>query len=121
MKLCEKQYDRETLKNNIYLFNLCDILKTQKVDVTFAVRYLLNPKYHLEENEKTNERKILNFFDLVSKRIVWITEPHINGERVKPNWEHDTNVITLWNVEHPESGQEWVRQAIHFPKNNSVK
>jgi hypothetical protein len=74
-----------------------------------------------EENEKTNERKILNFFDLVSKRIVWITEPHTNGERVEPNWEHDTNVITLWNVEHPESGQEWVRQAIHFPKNNSVK
>ncbi len=79
------------------------------------------PADRLDENEKTNERKILNFFDLVSKGIVWITEPHTNGERVKPNWEHDTNVITLWNVEHPESGQEWVRQAIHFPKNNSVK
>ena len=74
-----------------------------------------------EENEKTNERKILNFFDLVSKRIIWITEPHTNGERVEPNWEHDTNVITLWNIEHPEPGQEWVRQAIHFPKNGSVK
>ena len=73
----------------------------------------------LEEN--TNGRKTLNFFDLVSKRIIWITEPHTNGERDKPNWEHDTNVITLWNVEHPEPGQEWVRQAIHFPKNNSVK
>lgn len=74
-----------------------------------------------EENEKTNERKILNFFDLVSKRIIWITEPHTNGKRVEPNWEHDTNVITLWNIEHPEPGQEWVRQAIHFPKNGSVK
>ena len=84
------------------------------------LRYKLADRIE-EENEKTNERKILNFFDLVSKRIVWITEPHTNGERVEPNWEHDTNVITLWNVEHPESGQEWVRQAIHFPKNNSVK
>ena len=74
-----------------------------------------------EEDEKTNKRKTLNFFDLVSKRIVWITEPHTNGKRDKQNWEHDTNVITLWNVEHPEPGQEWVRQAIHFPKNNSVK
>ena len=73
----------------------------------------------LEEN--TNDRKTLNFFDLVSKRIIWITEPYSNGERDKQNWEHDTNVITLWNVEHPEPGQEWVRQAIHFPKNNSVK
>ena len=75
----------------------------------------------LDENEKTNGRKILNFFDLVSKGIVWITEPHTNGKRDNPNWEHDTNVITLWNVEYPESGQEWVRQAIHFPKNGSVK
>ena len=75
----------------------------------------------LDENEKTNERNILNFFDLVSKGIVWITEPHTDGKRVEPNWEHDTNVITLWNVENPASGQEWVRQAIHFPKNGSVK
>ena len=71
--------------------------------------------------ESIEKRKTLNFFDLVSKGIVWITEPHINGERVKQNWEHDTNVITLWNIQHPEPGQEWVRQAINFPKNNSVK
>jgi len=80
-----------------------------------------NKHAELEENINPNGRKTLNFFDLVSKRIIWITEPHTNGERDKPNWEHDTNVITLWNVEHPEPGQEWVRQAIHFPKNNSVK
>ena len=80
-----------------------------------------NKRAKLEENNNSNGRKTLNFFDLISKRIIWITEPHINGERVKPNWEHDTNVITLWNVEHPEPGQGWVRQAIHFPKNNSVK
>jgi transcription initiation factor TFIIIB Brf1 subunit/transcription initiation factor TFIIB len=75
----------------------------------------------LDEDEKTNERKVLDFFDLVSKRIVWITEPHTDGKRVEPNWEHDTNVITLWNVENPTPDQEWVRQAIYFPKNGSVK
>ena len=75
----------------------------------------------LEEDEKTNERKILNFFDLSSKGIIWVVEPHENGERVKPNWEHDTNLITLWNIEHPEPGQEWVRKAKHFVKNGSIK
>ena len=71
--------------------------------------------------EATNKRKTLDFFDLVSKGILWVVEPHKNGERVKPKWEHESNLITLWNVEHPESSQEWVREAIHFPKNNSVK
>jgi hypothetical protein len=71
--------------------------------------------------EKPKQRKTLDFFDLVSKGILWVVEPHENGERVKPNWEHDTNLITLWNVEHPEPGQEWVRKAKHFTKNGSVK
>jgi hypothetical protein len=66
--------------------------------------------------EANKERKTFDFFDLVSKGILWVVEPHENGERVEPNWEHDTNLITLWNVEHPEPGQEWVRKAKHFTK-----
>jgi len=67
MELHNKKYDRQTLKNNIYLFNLVDILKTQKVDVTFAVRYLLNSKYQLAENEK-----------LITPKMVLFYQPHIN-------------------------------------------
>lgn len=67
------------------------------------------------------KRKTLDFFDLVSKGIVFVVEPHENGERVKPNWEHDTNLITLWNLEYPEPGQEWVKKAKHFVKNGSIK
>ena len=51
LDLYNQQYDRDTLKKNIYLVNLIDILKTQKIDVTFAVRYLLNPKYHFKPEE----------------------------------------------------------------------
>jgi len=67
MELHNKIYDRETLKKNIYLFNLVDILKTQKIDATFAVRYLLNSKYQLTENEQFITPKMVLFF-----------QPHIN-------------------------------------------
>lgn len=62
MELHNKKYDRETLKNNIYMFNLIDILKTQKIDATFAVRYLLNSKYQLEANEKMITPKMILFY-----------------------------------------------------------
>ena len=41
------KYDRKTLKNNIYAVNLTDILKTQILDITFIVRYILNDLYQL--------------------------------------------------------------------------
>ena len=66
------------------------------------------------------KRKTLDFFDLVSKGILFVVQPHENGERVKPRWEHDSNLITLWNLEHPESGQEWVKKAKHFTKTGSI-
>jgi hypothetical protein len=75
----------------------------------------------LSENEQTKKRKIFNFFDLSDKGIIWVVEPHDNGKRVKPKWEHESNLITLWNINHPAPGQEWVKQAIHFPKNDSLK
>lgn len=67
-----------------------------------------------------NKRKTLDFFDLVSKGILFVVQPHENGERVKPRWEHDSNLITLWNLEHPESGQEWVKKAKYFTKTGSI-
>ena len=57
-----KQFDREYLKKNIYLLNLVDIVKTQKVDASFAAKYLLNKKYQLEENEKKITPKMILFY-----------------------------------------------------------
>ena len=62
MDLTKHQYNRETLKKYIYELNIVDILKTQKLDVTFAVRYLLNPKYQLAENEtKITPNMVLHY------------------------------------------------------------
>ena len=49
LDLYNKKYNRETLKQYIYSVRLIDIVKTQKLDVTFIVRYILNPKYQLHE------------------------------------------------------------------------
>ena len=49
LDLYNKRYSRETLKKYIYSVKLIDILKSQKLDVTFITRYILNPKYQLNE------------------------------------------------------------------------
>jgi hypothetical protein len=49
LDLYNKQYTRETLKKYIYSVRLVDLLKTQKLDITFIVRYILNSKYQLNE------------------------------------------------------------------------
>jgi hypothetical protein len=68
MDLTNNKYDRETLKKNIYALNILDILKTQTVDVTFAVRYLLNPNYQLCDNEKKiTPKMILHYQPHISK------------------------------------------------------
>ena len=39
------------MRENIYLFGLWDILKTQYIDAQFAVDYILNKSYQLLEEE----------------------------------------------------------------------
>jgi hypothetical protein len=51
LDLYNNKYDRQTLKDNIYAVKLLDILKTQVIDVTFAVRYILNTKYQLDDDD----------------------------------------------------------------------
>jgi len=51
LDLYNKKYDRKTLKDNIYAVKLIDILKTQIIDVTFAVRYILNKKYQINDDD----------------------------------------------------------------------
>jgi hypothetical protein len=55
-------YDRATLKKNIYAVKLIDILKTQKnLDVTFIVRYILNKKYQITEDDHISIPTILKY------------------------------------------------------------
>jgi hypothetical protein len=65
------KYDRKTLKKHIYDVNLTDILKTQILDITFTVRYILNNLYQL-----TDEDKSINI-DIVIKY-----QPHIQREKL---------------------------------------
>jgi predicted double-glycine peptidase len=74
----------------------------------------------MEQTESESKRQRFNFQKLVDDGVLWITQPHVNGQRVKPNWEGDSNVITLWNIEHPEEGQEWVHNAIKYPKPEAI-
>ena len=70
LDLYNNKYDRETLKKNIYAVKLIDILKTQQIDVTFAVRYILNKKYQLHSEDNINEQMVLFY------------QPHISAMRL---------------------------------------
>jgi len=61
LDLYNKKYDRLTLKQHIYLLKLIDILKTQTIDVSFAVRYILNRKYQLTEEDNLTAPDVLRF------------------------------------------------------------
>jgi hypothetical protein len=53
LDLYNNKYDRKTLKENIYSLHLNDILKTQILDITFIVRYILNDVYQLTDEDKS--------------------------------------------------------------------
>jgi len=68
LDLYNNKYDRQTLKDNIYAVKLIDILKTQVIDVTFAVRYILNKNYQLdEEDEKIKSTDVLFYQPHITK------------------------------------------------------
>jgi hypothetical protein len=71
LDLYNNKYDRQTLKDNIYAVNLIDILKTQTIDHTFAVRYILNPKYHLTKDEEQISIDTILFYQKhISKEVL---------------------------------------------------
>jgi hypothetical protein len=81
LDLYKNQYDQETLKKNIYAISLLDILKTQKVDAEFAVKYLLQTKYQLLKEES-----------FITAKIVLHFQPHILEEELnKKLIEYDSD------------------------------
>ena len=72
LDLYNNKYDRQTLKDNIYAVSLIDILKTQKIDVTFAVRYILNTNYQINDKDS-----------IINMAIVLYYQPHITREELQ--------------------------------------
>ena len=72
LDLYNNKYDRKTLKDNIYALKLIDILKTQTLDVTFIVRYILNNKYQFEPDD-----------ELITPKIVLQYKTHIDPKELQ--------------------------------------
>lgn len=71
LDLYNNKYDRQTLKENIYAVKLIDILKTQKLDITFIVRYILSDLYQFNDEDKKID------IDMVIK-----FQPHIDKNKL---------------------------------------
>lgn len=72
LDLYNNKYDRKTLKENIYAVKLMDILKTQKLDISFIVRYILSDLYQIHEEEMN-----------ISIEDVIKYQPHINKKELE--------------------------------------
>lgn len=86
LDLYEKQYDRQTLKDHIYAIDFFDLLRTQKIDATFAVRYLLNKKYDLD-----------NKYKILTPELVIRLQPHIKIDDLRfeiLNYDSDDDSVT---------------------------
>ena len=64
--LYKNQYDYETLKTNIYVVSLKDILKTQKLTAAFCVKYILNKDFQLLDEDQQ-----------ITMEVVQKYQPHI--------------------------------------------
>jgi hypothetical protein len=53
LNLYNNKYSRQILKEHIYALKFIDILKTQTLEITFIVRYILNDLYQLDEEDKS--------------------------------------------------------------------
>jgi len=86
LDLYEKKYDRQTLKDHIYAIDFFDLLRTQTIDVTFAVRYILNKKYDLEDKYK-----------IITPELVVRLQPHIKLQELIVeifNYDSDDDSVT---------------------------
>ncbi len=71
LDLYNNKYDRDILEDNIYALKLIDILKTQTLDISFIVRYILSDLYQLHDVDKN-----------INVDIVLKLQPHINKDEL---------------------------------------
>ena len=84
--LHEKKYERQILKDNIYAIDFFELLRTQKIDATFAARYLLNKNYDLDDKYK-----------ILTPELVVKFQPHIKIELLRYeilNYDSDDDSVT---------------------------
>jgi hypothetical protein len=84
LDLKHKKYNRAALKKYIYAVSLVDILKTQYLDATFVVRYILNNNYQLTKEEETIDT------EMVLKYQPHITKYAIQMEQIKYDAKYDS-------------------------------
>jgi len=86
LDLYKKKYDRQTLKDHIYAIDFFDVLRTQTIDATFAVRYLLNKNYDLDDKYK-----------ILTPELIVRLQPHIKIEDLRfeiLNYDSDDDSVT---------------------------
>lgn len=91
LDLYNNKYDRQTLKDYIFAVKLIDILKTQILDVTFVVRYILNQKYQLIPEDSISAKEVLQY------------QPHIKEKELYKylcEYESDDDSIVDFDTEH---------------------
>ena len=85
LDLYNKKYSRAQLKEHIYAVAMIDILKTQDLDCSFCVRYILNDNYHfLSEDDNITIEDVLKY------------QPHISRTQLLiglANYTHDDDSI----------------------------
>jgi len=78
------QYSEKILEKNIYEIHLFELLKTQKISASFAVRFLLNEKYQFLEDEKITIKNVLYY------------QPHLTREMLSIKYDTSSDI----NFEH---------------------
>jgi hypothetical protein len=71
-ELYASQHDYETLKTLImtYSVSMLDILKTQKLCASFCIKYIMNERYHIFDEDKN-----------ITYKTIQLYQPHIeDGE-----------------------------------------
>ncbi len=68
LDLYNNKYSIEELKKYIYAVSLLDILKTQTLDISFIINFILNKNYQLiDEEEKINIDTVLKYQKHIKK------------------------------------------------------
>ena len=68
LDLYNNKYSRAQLKEYIFALAMIDILKTQDLDCSFCVRYILNENYHfLSEDDNISIDDVVKYQPHISK------------------------------------------------------
>lgn len=86
LDLFNNHYDLDTLKKNIYALNLLDIIKTQKLDSDFVMKYVLNKNFQL-----TKEEENITIIDILK----W--QPHLLNTNLLVDHLSGISKVDSWN------------------------